>query len=148
MELDYKRPRIRQCGRDRKQADEVWGLVYYLSAQDELKLDRNEVVPYHYTKEILKADLWVVGTDNSDSSSDGTAQSASNSPIKGQDMLVYVDRERMKPSKPREEYIHRMNMGITDALKEGVPTSYINTVIRKYILLENVDKDKKKLAEQ
>jgi len=34
-------------------SDVVWGMVYALQPSDEKRLDRNERVPYAYTKEIL-----------------------------------------------------------------------------------------------
>ena len=49
-------------------------------------------------------------------------------------MLVYVDRKRTQPDEPKKEYVYRMNMGIKDALKEGVPEKYVQEVMRKFIL--------------
>ncbi len=48
-------------------------------------------------------------------------------------MLVYIDRHRTTPSTPREEYIYRMNRGISDALDKGVPSRYVEEVLRGYI---------------
>jgi len=47
--------------------------------------------------------------------------------------LVYVDVERKSESQPKEEYIYRMNMGIADALKEGIPSDYIEKYLRAFI---------------
>ena len=49
------------------------------------------------------------------------------------DSLVYVDVERKSESLPKKEYIYRMNMGIADALKEGVPRDYIDKYLRPII---------------
>lgn len=130
------------------QTDEAWGLVYSLTAEDESNLDRNEGVPYAYTKEMLKADVCSVETGDAVSSCNGIVNKDSKAPMKSQELLVYVDRKRIKPSKPKTEYIHRMNMGIIDALREGVPASYVDTVLRNYIPTEDIGEDKKKLAEQ
>ena len=49
------------------------------------------------------------------------------------EMLVYIDRERTTDGEPADEYIPRMNHGIHDALKEGVPKDYVDEVMRKFI---------------
>lgn len=49
------------------------------------------------------------------------------------DSLVYVDIERKSESLPKKEYIHRMNMGIADALQEGIPSDYIDKYLRPFI---------------
>ena len=38
-----------------------------------------------------------------------------------------------KPDKPKKEYIYRMNQGIADAVKMGVPEKYVEEVMRKFI---------------
>ena len=49
-------------------------------------------------------------------------------------MLVYIDRERVADDNPQKEYIHRMNMGIKDAVhKAGVPFAYVQKVMRPFI---------------
>jgi gamma-glutamylcyclotransferase len=47
--------------------------------------------------------------------------------------LVYINRGAVTPSKPKEEYVYRMNMGIQDAIEKGVPEGYVEEVMRKYI---------------
>lgn len=103
--------------------DEVWGLVYTLQQEDERRLDRNEGVHRAYTKELLDCDFW--------ESKDSPAN-VSETP-KGTEMLVYINRDMVDPSKPKHEYIYRMNMGIRDAVKEGVPKKYVDAVMRKFI---------------
>ncbi|KAK0916666.1 hypothetical protein LTR91_018517 [Friedmanniomyces endolithicus] len=49
------------------------------------------------------------------------------------EMLVYINRRMTTPSKPKKEYIYRMNQGIKDALKEGMPLAYVDAVMRKFI---------------
>jgi len=108
-------------------SDEVYGLVYSLTPSDEAQLDINESVPDAYAKEIMRAKLWVskVG-EPVDVAAGGTGEAAA-------DLLVYIDRHRTVDDAPKQEYIHRMNMGIKDALKRGVPEEYVDQVIRRFI---------------
>jgi len=113
----------------------VWGMVYILTEKDEARLDLNEGVPYAYTKEDHDIEFWP--TDDLDKTID-----ISSAPMK-KSMLVYIDRNRTKDDKPKKEYIYRMNMGIADALKVGVPSSYVEKVMRKFIpkLSKGVEKE-------
>jgi len=129
------------------QTDEVWGLIYSLSSEDEAKLDKNEGVPYDYTKEMHIVDFRA-STSTSIESSIDTTQVGSGASSRDRNVLVYVDRTRLKPDTPREEYIHRMNMGIKDAVEEGVPLWYIQDILRKYIPPEEISEEGKKLAEE
>ena len=106
------------------QNHEVWGSVYSLTATDEASLDRNEGVPDIYQKETKSALLW--GAD-----SDGFADPTG--PSKNETLLVYIDHDRTTTSKPKQEYIYRMNRGIEDALRAGIPRGYVQGVIREYI---------------
>ncbi|KAM0718725.1 hypothetical protein Q7P37_005796 [Cladosporium fusiforme] len=105
--------------------DEVWGLVYTLQANDEQRLDRNEGVPIAYTKEFLGCDFWAV--------ENGSGPANVSAEPERVEMLVYINREMIGPSDPKQEYIYRMNMGIRDAVKEGVPKGYVRDVMRKFI---------------
>ncbi|CAI9636071.1 hypothetical protein GT037_001095 [Alternaria burnsii] len=114
--------------------DVVFGLVYSLEAEDEKRLDKNEGVPVAYTKEMLQCEFWPSDTEHKvDTSKD---------PEKREGMLVYIDRNRVQPDKPREEYIYRMNQGITDAVKLGVPEDYVRDVMREYIPAQEDDDGK------
>ncbi|CAN9102868.1 unnamed protein product [Alternaria sp. RS040] len=114
--------------------DVVFGLVYSLEAEDEKRLDKNEGVPVAYTKEMLQCEFWPSDTEHKvDTSKD---------PEKKEGMLVYIDRNRVQPDKPREEYIYRMNQGITDAVKLGVPEDYVRDVMREYIPAQEDDDGK------
>ncbi|KAK4660051.1 hypothetical protein QC762_0015010 [Podospora pseudocomata] len=115
---------------------EVWGLIYALTPQDEDMLDINEGVPYAYEKRELTIEFW---------ERDGDKQRKGEE----REALVYIDFERDKGGfKPREEYIVRMNRGIDDALREGVPSSYVEGVLRGYIPAEEQDEEVEKLAER
>lgn len=104
--------------------NETWGLVYSLQEEDEERLDVNEGVPFAYTKENLTVDFW----PNQRNSPPNTRDTP-----KSTEMLVYIDRNRVEPDQPKKEYIYRMNMGIKDAVKEGMPEIYVDEVLRKFI---------------
>jgi hypothetical protein len=104
--------------------DVVWGLVYSLQPEDEERLDINEGVPYAYIKEMLTVDYWSA-TNASKPDTDREAVETK--------MLVYIDRKRVKPDRPKKEYIYRMNMGIRDAVAEGMPQNYVDEVMRSFI---------------
>ncbi|KAH7359562.1 hypothetical protein BKA66DRAFT_427391 [Pyrenochaeta sp. MPI-SDFR-AT-0127] len=106
----------------------VFGVVYSLQEADERRLDKNEGVPIAYTKEYLRCDFW--------SSSKDQKIDVSEPPTSSKDMLVYIDRERTTPDEPRTEYVYRMNQGIADAEKLGVPKEYVKDVMRKFIPAE------------
>jgi gamma-glutamylcyclotransferase len=115
---------------------EVWGLVYELSKSDEERLDLNEGVPYAYTKENLDVELWEPKNENkTDEFIDVSKDHQSKK------MLVYIDRKRTREFKPKNEYIYRMNRGIEDALKLGVPQSYVDRVLRKFIPVDETLKE-------
>ena len=121
-----------------KDDDVVWGLVYSLEAEDERRLDLNEGVPFAYTKELLTVDFWPAGN--------GTKPKTDEEPVQ-KEMLVYIDRKRVMPDEPKKEYIYRMNMGIQDAVGEGMPLSYVDDVLRSFIPDEE-DKEVEGFARQ
>lgn len=103
---------------------EVWGLVYSLTSSDEEKLDINEGVPFAYTKEQLSIDFWPAA--------DGKKPRVDKSPEQTE-MLAYIDWVRTEPDEPKKEYVYRMNMGIADAVEEGMPERYVRDVMRAFI---------------
>ena len=106
-------------------SDSVYGLVYTLTEEDEEELDFREGIPWAYTKETMPIDFW-------SSTSEGKVD-LNRSPEKRQ-LLVYIDRQRTDDSTPHAEYVDRINMGVVDAVEKGVPTAYVDDVIRKFIL--------------
>lgn len=106
----------------------VFGLVYSLKEEDEKRLDKNEGVPIAYEKEDIACEFW--------ESKDGKWVDVSIKPTKAIDMLVYIDRNRTTTDDPKKEYIYRMNRGIDDAIKQGVPKEYVDDVMRKFIPAE------------
>ena len=104
----------------RSPEDLTYGLVYEISPSDEASLDRSEGVPWAYTKETMEIELQL-------------AVSGKKSVVHG---LVYIDERRVDEGKPREEYVHRMNMGINDAEARGLPRLYIDKCVRRFIPAE------------
>jgi hypothetical protein len=108
--------------------------VYYLAPSDEAYLDVRENIPDNFTKEVLAAEFWL-------------SENAGNAPFDGAteekvdvgkeservDMLVYINRVRISEDRARDEHIGRMNEGIGDALKVGVPEEHVEMVLRKFI---------------
>lgn len=97
--------------------DIVYAIVYELSESDEESLDRYEGVPRSYAKEHLS----ILFTPR-----DGVGNEV-------KEVLVYVDYKRITEGEAKEEYIHRMNMGIGDALRVGIPNNYIHKYLRSFI---------------
>lgn len=103
--------------------DIVYAIVYELSESDEESLDRYEGVPQSYVKEHFS----ILFTPT-----DGVGDEV-------KEVLVYVDYKRITEGEPKEEYIHRMNMGIGDALGVGIPNDYILKYLRPFIPVTKVD---------
>ncbi|KAJ2899109.1 hypothetical protein MKZ38_003415 [Zalerion maritima] len=47
--------------------------------------------------------------------------------------LVYVNEQQKEPEKVQRRYIQRINVGIEQATKLGMPRSYVENVLRKYV---------------
>lgn len=128
--------------------DVVAGLCYLISAEDEARLDINEGVAIgSYEKEILDVEISlpnaavagrrvseIIGYGLLRGSVDGERQVTS---VRGEPLqaLVYVSRRYTTEGDPRDEYVDRMNLGVTDALKLGVSEEYVKKYIRTYIPL-------------
>lgn len=108
--------------------DHVYGLVYTLTPTDESLLDKNEGVPIAYQKEHLRTSFW--------SSDHGSWVDVTKPATAEMEMLVYIDRNRTSEDEPKKEYIYRMNRGIDDAVKMGVPREYVDSVMRRFIPAE------------
>ena len=119
-------------------SDVVYGLVYTLTEDDEEHLDINEGVPISYTKETIPIDFWALASgEKADFGKGGEKKQ----------LLVYIDRKRVEDDNPKAEYIHRINMGVQDAVQIGMPQSYVDGVIRKFIPAEG-GKEAKLMAEK
>lgn len=119
-------------------SDVVYGLVYTLTEDDEKRLDVNEGVPYAYTKETVPINFWPLALGEK-------VDFIQNS--QKQKLLIYIDRERLEDDKPKAEYVHRINMGVQDAVRVGMPQTYVDNVIRKFIPAEG-NQEAKRMAEK
>ena len=115
-------------GSNERAKAKVWGVVFWLNAADEVRLDVNEGVPRAYTKEMLRVDFWKHRIEEGKM----RINVEDEKPVR-KEMLVYIDRKRITDAKPKDEYVVRMNLGIEDALGLGVPAKYVGEVMRRYI---------------
>ncbi|KAF1818961.1 uncharacterized protein K489DRAFT_326855 [Dissoconium aciculare CBS 342.82] len=122
-----------QAADEHNYSHEVWGLVYSLQAADEKGLDGNEGVPIAYQKAYIECELWSISQPNGGGVSGSSSHPDTSRPPVKTDLLVYINHHLTHESAPKEEYIYRMNQGIHDALKEGVPTAYVQQVMRRFI---------------
>ena len=99
----------------------MYGFLYELSPKDEKSLDQFE--PF-YEKRIISIQLIT---------SSGNGKTAAKKTINA---LAYIDFVNTSRNVPQPEYIHRMNMGLKDALQMGISQSYIDEYIRPSILPE------------
>jgi hypothetical protein len=127
----------------------VHGLVYELGndpsspLSDEVRLDRSEGVNSGaYVKETCAVVLYPARRRVE--TSRAAAQLAKGEPVgwvSGReglprvedDVLVYLSDEFVRPGTPRDEYVDRMNNGIRDAVKMGVPAAYFDNVVREWV---------------
>ncbi|KAI9801432.1 MAG: hypothetical protein M1825_003412 [Sarcosagium campestre] len=96
--------------------DIVYGLTYLISPEDEKSLDGFEGVPIAYSKVTIAVD-----------------EETSDNGQRRVEALVYVDYNRTGTDVPRQEYVERMNYGIQDALRLGVPQWYVDKYLRPFI---------------
>jgi hypothetical protein len=97
--------------------------VYEISPKDEEALDVCEGFPNIYDKRIIPIRLKVTTSPSNDET---TAKRTI-------DTMVYIDFTSTNRDVPKTEYIHRINMGVKDALQRDIPKSYIDTYIRPFI---------------
>ena len=57
-------------------------------------------------------------------------------PGKWEMVLCYVDASRVEAAKPKDEYVHRINMGIRDARSKGMPETFVDKYLRPFIPAE------------
>lgn len=104
--------------------DEVWGMIYSLLPADAAELDIHEGVPWAYERQMLEVEVWFEDASKIwDGSQSGIHQT----------VLCYVDANRVQEAPPKEEYVHRINLGIIDAKKKGMPSSYVDKYLRRFI---------------
>lgn len=100
-------------------------MIYAISKTDEEKLDVFEGVSTGaYEKQMLTLEVWkAVEGKHGDVEQPGKEELA----------LCYVSKRWVDEARPKEEYVHRMNMGISDALEKGMPVAYVEKYIRPFI---------------
>lgn len=103
----------------------MYGLLYTLEEEDERLLDRAEGSPNAYTKHLL--DVEIISREG--------VKVGEKEMVKA---LVYVDEKRLGTGVCKEEYVGRMNRGIRDAVEKGMPRSYVENVLRKWVRNEDV----------
>ncbi|KAK7408846.1 hypothetical protein QQX98_008968 [Neonectria punicea] len=135
------------------EAEGQWvdGLVYEIDEKDEARLDINEGVSKNaYTKRYMTVLLhraqsplyrrptaWIVDKG-------GPAKVRQLANEEGhqhveypqhwqQDVLVYISLNYILDSKPKEEYVNRINFGINDARALGLGDDYITNCIRPFV---------------
>lgn len=161
MEVDSHKEEGDEKGDYRNQ---VWGMMYSLEEEDEKLLDEREGVPVAYRKEWIECEFWTVPEAAASSSSRGeeeevgkneenTTTAEKETKRKTADitkrpgkekMLVYINREMTDEGEIRKEYISRMNCGIKDAVKEGLPREYVEQVLRRWIPADREEEEEEK----
>ncbi|KAI6352382.1 hypothetical protein MCOR25_009451 [Pyricularia grisea] len=115
----------------------VWGVLYHLCPEDEKMLDITEgagfaCIKYYADVEVLLPARPRSAASSSTSSSQNESEAEARSYMVP--ALIYVDRHRVKPSMPREDYVARMNRGIEEAqARYGLPEGYVQRAIRPFI---------------
>ncbi|KAL4994419.1 hypothetical protein BDV10DRAFT_176871 [Aspergillus recurvatus] len=131
----------------------VYGVLYEMSAEDEMVLDWYEGVHHlagdstegekvlleNRPKEQGDGDYnkWYVDARVVEWLDEGYRERNGLQGIGGEvRVLVYVDELRVKVGKPKEEYIPRMNRAIREAVELGFPEDWAEEVMRPSIPLE------------
>jgi gamma-glutamylcyclotransferase len=102
--------------------DVVWGILYSMRPFDEELLDKQESVPWAYSKSDMDVEAVSYTEDGR-----GTKREVVRA-------LVYIDRERVQDSYPWPEFIAKMNNGIQDAAERGLPRMWIDKVVKAYLV--------------
>lgn len=169
VEVDSHDDEKEEKGKEGDYRNQVWGMMYSLEEEDEKLLDEREGVPVAYRKEWIECEFWTVpeaATSSSSSSAlsrggeeevgkneDGSTLEEEKKKRKPADitkrpgkekMLVYINREMTDEGEIRKEYISRMNCGIKDAVKEGLPREYVEQVLRRWIPADGEEGEEEK----
>lgn len=157
-------------GKEGDYRNQVWGMMYSLEEEDEKLLDEREGVPVAYRKEWIECEFWTVPEAAASSSSSASSREEEEEVGKNEEntttaekkkkrkpaditkrpgkekMLVYINREMTDEGEIRKEYISRMNCGIKDAVKEGLPRKYVEQVLRRWIPADGEEDEKKRVG--
>lgn len=99
----------------------VYGLLYLLPPADEDSLDRCEKVPWAYGKQTLNVE-WQRSATGEELGRPQTVQA-----------LVYVDVERTRGSRPKDEYVHRMHRGIDECVEDWGLDNFYADAMRRWL---------------
>lgn len=158
-------------GKEGDYRNQVWGMMYSLEEEDEKLLDEREGVPVAYRKEWIECEFWTVPEAAAASASASSSREEEEEEVgKNEDgstldeekkkrnpaditkrpgkekMLVYINREMTDGGEIRKEYISRMNCGIKDAVKEGLPREYVEQVLRRWIPADGEEEERKRVG--
>ncbi|CAM1502085.1 Fc.00g040690.m01.CDS01 [Cosmosporella sp. VM-42] len=129
----------------------VDGLVYEIDQKDEARLDINEGVSKNaYTKRHMPVLLrraqralyrrptsWIVDKGGpakvSRLAKQGGQKADDLAQHWEQNVLVYISLNYIQDSKPKDEYVNRINLGLADARVLGLENDYISNCIRPFI---------------
>lgn len=103
--------------------DIVYGSLYFLTRQHEEALDQSEEVPWWHKKMTLKVRRVAPGNE-------GEANSTEADDL---EVTTYVDIDRTKEGIISKEYLVWMRKAIADGLKCGVPQSYFEKYVQKFL---------------
>lgn len=162
VEVDGHEEEGTEKGEEGDYRNQVWGMMYSLEENDEKLLDEREGVPVAYRKEWIECEFWTVPEVAASSSREEEEEDVkkvvdeekkkrkpadiTKRPGK-EKMLVYINREMTDEGEIRKEYISRMNCGIKDAVKEGLPGEYVEQVLRRWIPADGEEEEKKRVGE-
>lgn len=169
VEVDGHEEGDDEKGEEGDYRNQVWGMMYSLEEEDEKLLDEREGVPVAYRKEWIECEFWTVPEAAAASASsslssreeeeevgkneEDTTTAENKKKRKPADitkrpgkekMLVYINREMTDEGEIRKEYISRMNCGIEDAVKEGLPREYVEQVLRRWIPADGEEEEEEK----
>ena len=106
--------------------DEVYGSLCFLSYRDEMALDESEGVPWLYEKMKLKVRKLSRPEDEKDWGTEATEVEAT----------AYVDVQRKTEGKIEKEYVVWVRKAIEDGLKCGMPQSYADNYLARFLPTE------------
>lgn len=111
----------------------VWGMLYVLDEGDGRRLDQAEGVPVAYVKRWL--DVEVVRGNAAEGKGIGEGRGITGEVVKA---LVYIDEKRTDEGVCKEEYMHRMNRGLEDAMHLGMEREWVEGNVRRWVREEEV----------
>ncbi|KAI1953457.1 hypothetical protein LOZ12_004089 [Ophidiomyces ophidiicola] len=139
-----------------QQQQRVYGIIYSMVSQDERRLDRHEGVDRsaralapthpplgharpreqgqgHYNKWYLPVTVtkWLDEEFRASVATESIEDGAERLTA-----LVYIDEYNAVEGKPKLEYIARMNRGIREAVALGLPSAWVEAVMRRFIPAE------------